>query len=113
MKIKSVFIVLSLMFFGLMFFTVGCQENNEKEDTSLDPNKICDSNSEYCLTSMSKNEDIVFFNECVPKPANCNSCECMESDAKTYFEKSNNCSQWISCFEKGGKHTVTCYVPDY
>ena len=97
----------------------GCQKKEKGGDKVLRlasvscSGLVCDSQREYCLTTVGEKSDIVFSKECVPKAVNCNSCGCSIEDAKKQFSNSDNCSAWIRCEKKGEQLAVACFVPGY
>ncbi len=69
----------------------------------------CNSNQQYCLVSNRiDNSDAIFFYECRPKPANCNTCDCYTSDAKAAYPNVENCKHWVTCNINNGKVEVRC-----
>jgi hypothetical protein len=72
----------------------------------------CDSGSQYCLASkILGNETLFLTSECRALPNNCRTRECIEKDALTQFENSNNCANGQTFSNRNGSITFTCLGP--
>lgn len=72
----------------------------------------CESGYEYCLRStISLEKNWYMTGNCIPKPENCNDCDCSKEDVKVYSAMMKNCKGDIYCRNDRSKIVVTCIVP--